>query len=116
MVVTSQKLRANITALKTYLGDDEMPIIVSASKGLELKTLMRMSEVLEDELGEGYKNRFATLSGPNLAKEIIVIRPATTVIAYHDPGIAQRAQEHLSSGRFRICTKTVVWGVELAGS
>ena len=115
MVVPSQTMRANIRALKPHL-QASRPIIVSASKGLELKTLLRMSEVLEEELGGGYRGQFATLSGPNLAREIVSGRPATTVVAAHDPEVAQRAQELLTGGLFRVYTNPDVIGVEFAGA
>lgn len=115
MVVPSQTMRANARALKPFLSKSK-PIIVSAAKGLELKTLMRMSEVLEEELGEEHRDRIASLSGPNLAREIVTGRPATTVVAAHDPTVAQRAQELLTGGRFRVYTNPDVVGVEFAGS
>jgi glycerol-3-phosphate dehydrogenase (NAD(P)+) len=115
MVVPSQTMRANARTLKPYLGGTS-PIVVTASKGLELNTLLRMSEVLEQELGDDYKGRLAALSGPNLAKEIVVGRPATTVIASNDPATAQRAQELLTGGRFRVYTNPDLVGVEFAGA
>lgn len=115
MVVPSQTMRANVRMLKPHLTGSN-PIVVSASKGLELKTLLRMSEVLEQELGDDYKNHLATLSGPNLAREIVVGRAATTVVASHDPSAAQRAQQLLTGGLFRVYTNPDVVGVELAGA
>lgn len=115
MVVPSQTMRANIRALKPLLTDPRT-IIVSAAKGLELGTLLRMTEVLADELGVDWKSRLAALSGPNLAKEIVAGRPATTVIGAEDPDVARRAQELLTGGRFRVYTNPDVVGVELAGA
>ena len=115
MVVPSQAMRANACVIRPYLNGNST-IVVSASKGLELNTLLRMSEVLEQELGDGYRERLAALSGPNLAKEIIAGRPATTVIASHEPEVAKRAQALLSGGRFRVYTNPDVVGVEFAGS
>ena len=115
MVVPSQTMRANARTLKPYLSGSN-PIVVSASKGLELNTLLRMTEVLAEELGESYKDNLAALSGPNLAKEIVVGRAATTVVASQNAQVAQRAQELLTGGRFRVYTNPDVVGVELAGS
>jgi glycerol-3-phosphate dehydrogenase (NAD(P)+) len=75
-----------------------------------------MSEVLEQELGDGHKESVAALSGPNLAREIVMGRPATTVVASHDPATAQRAQELLTGGRFRVYTNPDLVGVEFAGA
>ncbi|MEO6457507.1 MAG: NAD(P)H-dependent glycerol-3-phosphate dehydrogenase [Chloroflexia bacterium] len=115
MVVPSQTMRANIRALKPLLTDPRT-IIVSAAKGLELSTLLRMTEVLADELGADWQSRLAALSGPNLAKEIVAGRPATTVIGAEDADVARRAQELLTGGRFRVYTNPDVVGVELAGA
>jgi glycerol-3-phosphate dehydrogenase (NAD(P)+) len=115
MVVPSQTMRPNIRALLPHLGDP-FPIVVSASKGLELKTLLRMSEVLEEELGERCEGKLAALSGPNLAKEIVAGKPATTVVASPNNETATRAQELLTGGRFRVYTNPDLLGVELAGA
>ena len=117
MVVPSQTMRSNIRSLKPYLGlmkDD--PIIISAAKGVELGTLQRMTEVLGEELGPGWESRLGALSGPNLAKEIVASKPATTVIGAGHLETAQRAQELLTGGRFRVYTNPDVIGVELGGA
>jgi glycerol-3-phosphate dehydrogenase (NAD(P)+) len=115
MVVPSQTMRANIRALKPYV-EGAGPIVVSASKGLELKTLLRMSEVLCEELDESYGEKVAALSGPNLAKEIVAGKPATTVVASPNNDTALRAQELLTGGLFRVYTNPDLLGVELAGA
>ena len=114
MVVPSQTMRANIRTLKPFLGSN--PIIVSASKGLELGSLLRMTEVLAEELGDDWQNRLAAISGPNLAKEIVAGRPATTVVAATKPEVAERAQELLTGGRFRVYTNPDLVGVEFGGA
>lgn len=115
MVVPSQTMRANIKKLKPYLMDRK-PLVASGAKGLELGSLLRMTEVLAQELGEEYAGKLAALSGPNLAKEIVAGRPATTVVAAHDLEVAGRVQETLTGGRFRVYTNPDVVGVELAGA
>lgn len=116
MVVPSQTMRANIAHLKPYLKNGET-IVVSAAKGLELGTLLRMSEVLGQELGEEWAGRLAAISGPNLAREIVAGRPATSVVAADGGGeVAQRVQEALTGGRFRVYTNPDLIGIELAGS
>jgi glycerol-3-phosphate dehydrogenase (NAD(P)+) len=116
MVVPSQTMRANIANLKPYL-DSKRTIVVSAAKGLELGTLLRMSEVLGQELGEEWVGRLAAISGPNLAREIVAGRPATSVVAADGGGeVAQRVQEALTGGLFRVYTNPDLIGIELAGS
>jgi glycerol-3-phosphate dehydrogenase (NAD(P)+) len=117
MVVPSQTMRANIRALKPVLaGASRGAIVVSAAKGLELGTLLRMTEVLGEELGAEWEERLAALSGPNLAKEIVANKPATTVIGSCNLETAQRAQELLTGGRFRVYTNPDVVGVEFGGA
>jgi len=117
MVVPSQTMRSNIRALKPHMqGRESSMIVLNCAKGLELRTLLRMTEVLTDELGEGWSSRLAALSGPNLAKEIVAGRPATTVVASSDLHVAQRVQELLTGGRFRVYTNPDVVGVELGGA
>jgi glycerol-3-phosphate dehydrogenase (NAD(P)+) len=90
-----------------------MPILVSAVKGLELSTLKRMSEVLQDEL-PGYS--VATLSGPNLAGEIIRGLPTATVIACQSIETARWLQERLTVPTLRLYSNDDVVGVELGGT
>ena len=117
MVVPSQTMRDNIRALKPVLaGASQDAIVVSAAKGLELGTLLRMTEVLGAELGAEWEDRLAALSGPNLAKEIVANKPATTVIGAGNSMTAQRAQDLLTGGRFRVYTNPDVVGVELGGA
>jgi glycerol-3-phosphate dehydrogenase (NAD(P)+) len=115
MVVPSQTMRANVRALKPYL-HAERTIVVSCAKGLELGTMLRMSEVIVEELGEEWAERVGALSGPNLAKEIVAGRPATTVVASTNLETARVAQELLTGGRFRVYTNPDLVGVELAGA
>ncbi|HYP20614.1 MAG TPA: NAD(P)H-dependent glycerol-3-phosphate dehydrogenase [Chloroflexia bacterium] len=115
MVVPSQTMRTNIANLKPYLKNKET-IVVSAAKGLELGTLLRMSEVLGQELGEAWAGRLAAISGPNLAREIVAGRPATSVVAAGAVEVAQRVQEALTGGLFRVYTNPDLIGIELAGS
>ncbi len=115
MVVPSQTMRVNISRLKPYLAGSNA-IIVSCAKGLEVRTMLRMSEVLAQELGAEWQDRLAALSGPNLAREIVAGRPATTVVASTNHDVARRAQELLTGGRFRVYTNPDLIGVELAGA
>jgi glycerol-3-phosphate dehydrogenase (NAD(P)+) len=114
MVVPSQTMRANIANLKPYL--EKRTIVVSAAKGLELGTLLRMSEVLGQELGEEWAGKLAAISGPNLAREIVAGRPATSVVAAKGEKVGQRVQEALTGGLFRVYTNPDLIGIELAGS
>ncbi len=89
-------------------------ILVNASKGIELNTLMRMSEVIKDVLPA---QKLAILSGPTLAKEVLQGKPTAASVASEDMETAEFVQRALNvSGKFRLYTNTDVTGVELGGS
>ena len=89
-------------------------IVVNASKGLELNTLMRMSEVIKDVLPE---QRLAILSGPTLAKEVLAGKPTAASVACEDMETAKFVQQACNvPNRFRLYTNNDVIGVELGGS
>ena len=114
IAVPSDRLRENLRRITPHLRAGA--IVLSATKGLELPTARRMSQVLEEELPASFHSRICVLSGPNLAKEIVQGKPASTVIAGRDPDATQRAQTALMSKAFRVYTSTDVLGVELAGA
>lgn len=114
LAVPSDRLRENVRQIKPYLKSGA--IILSATKGLELPTARRMSQVLEDELPASLKAEICVLSGPNLAKEIVSRKPASTVIAGANSEAAQKAQSMLMSTNFRVYTSSDVLGVELSGA
>jgi glycerol-3-phosphate dehydrogenase (NAD(P)+) len=116
LVVPTQTMRANVTALRPHLPPARRgPLLVSAAKGLEVETLLRMSEVIRAAAPE-YAGRVVSLSGPNIAREVAAGRPAVAVAAAEDAAMAQAAQVALTGGAFRIYTNTDVIGVELAGA
>ena len=114
IAVPSDRLRENVQRIKSHL--QAGAIVLSATKGLELPRARRMSQVLEDELPAGFHPDICVLSGPNLAKEIMQGKPASTVIAGRNPDAAQKAQNTLMSKNFRVYTSADVLGVELAGA
>ena len=87
--------------------------VVSLSKGLEQGTLLRMTEVLAEEL-PGHPH--GVLTGPNLAKEILAGDAAASVIAMEDTTIAEALQEVFSTDLFRVYTNHDVVGCEVAGA
>ena len=89
-------------------------ILVNASKGIELPSLLRMSEVIKDVLPE---QKLAILSGPTLAKEVLAGKPTAACVASEDMKVAEFVQRAFNvSGRFRLYTNSDVIGVELGGS
>lgn len=87
--------------------------VISLSKGLELGSRLRMSQVIEQEL-PGHPA--GALSGPNLAREVMSGYAAASVIAMEDEVIVQELQSIFKTGLFRVYTNTDVAGCELGGA
>ena len=112
-VVATSGVRPVCEQLKTA-GIKNEQIVVNASKGIELGTLKRMSEVIKEVLPN---QRLAILSGPTLAKEVLMGKPTAASVACEDEETAKFVQQSLNvSGRFRLYTNPDVIGVELGGS
>ena len=89
-------------------------VFVSATKGLETVTLLRMSEVIREVLGSDV--RVAAISGPTFASEVARGDPTALVVASSDLSLAQCIQAAFSSSSFRLYTSTNTIGVEIGGS
>ncbi|MBI4300077.1 MAG: NAD(P)-dependent glycerol-3-phosphate dehydrogenase [Chloroflexi bacterium] len=114
IAVPSQTFRANVLAIREHLGPQM--IILSASKGLEAATSLRMSQVLQEELDPSWHDNICVLSGPNLALEIAQGMPSTTVVAAKQHAIADRVQEMVMTPNFRVYSHNDMVGVELGGA
>ncbi|WP_036477734.1 NAD(P)H-dependent glycerol-3-phosphate dehydrogenase [Mycobacterium sp. URHD0025] len=111
--VPAQQLRANLEGWKHLIGDDVT--LVSLAKGIELGSLMRMSQVIVQVTGVD-PSRVAVVTGPNLASEIAEEQPAATVVACSDSGRAVTLQRALATGYFRPYTNADVVGAEVGGA
>ncbi len=114
IAVPSDRLRENARRIAAHLAPGT--VVVNATKGLELPTALRMSQVLAEELPASVRSRICSLSGPNLAKEIAQGKLATTVVASDYQDAAEQAQSALLSSRFRVYTSDDLVGVELGGA
>ena len=113
LVVATSGIRPVCKQLKGA-GLKDNQILVNLSKGLELPTLKRMSEVIKDELPT---SKLVILSGPTLAKEILNGCPTAASVASDDMQTAEFVQKYLTvPSKFRLYTNTDVIGVELGGS
>jgi len=113
LAVPSQYVRQVLRKIRLTDLLNKDALFVSATKGIEVKTLKRMSEVVHEELGN---LKFAVLSGPTVAQEVINGIPTTAVIASRDTGVRKTLQNIFMTERFRIYTNDDVIGVELGGS
>jgi glycerol-3-phosphate dehydrogenase (NAD(P)+) len=93
-------------------------MIVSATKGLEEKTLLRMTEVVTGILQQtnGSTPRMGALSGPSFAAEVARGDPTAIAIASQDADLARMVQQEFSDSSFRVYTNSDVTGVELGGA
>jgi glycerol-3-phosphate dehydrogenase (NAD(P)+) len=89
---------------------------VSASKGLEPGTHLRMSEVIAEVVKPKIVPRFAVISGPSFALEAARGEPTAVVVASRDASLATELQEEFAGPNFRLYTNDDVLGVELAGA
>lgn len=113
LAVPSQQLRGNLEQWAHLIPEDA--VIVSLMKGVELGTLLRMSEVIAELTGAG-PERVAVVTGPNLAREIAEREPAAAVVACADADVAARVQARCHTPAFRPYTNTDVVGCELGGT
>jgi glycerol-3-phosphate dehydrogenase (NAD(P)+) len=92
-------------------------IIVSATKGVEDHTFLRMTQVIASSLAEtGLTLPIGAFSGPSFALEVAQGQPTAVTVAFDDPAIASRIQSEFSSETLRLYTSTDVIGVELGGA
>lgn len=88
--------------------------IVSATKGLEAGSLMRISEVIRDVVGPQF--RIAALSGPTFAREVAAGSPTALVAASEDEAFAEEIQVRFSGPAFRVYRNNDPAGVEIGGA
>jgi glycerol-3-phosphate dehydrogenase (NAD(P)+) len=94
-------------------------LFVSATKGIENDSLMRMTEVIAEVLENGaggFRPRMGALSGPSFAKEVAKGDPTAITIASADGELAETVQREFSDPRFRVYTNDDAVGVELGGA
>ena len=113
LAIPAQVMRSIVGRLKSFIESEA--IILSLVKGIELNTMERMSEVIQEVL-EIDGERIAILTGPNLAGELISRQPAAGVIASINLATAERVQHAIATNYFRPYTSNDVTGCELAGA
>ena len=105
------------TAKKAVPHIPEGQIIVDVAKGVEDKTLMTMSEIIEDELAKAKRTaRVVALSGPTHAEEVARDMPTAIVAASADEDAAKTVQKIFNTPTFRVYTNDDRRGTELGGA
>jgi glycerol-3-phosphate dehydrogenase (NAD(P)+) len=114
-VIPSEFLRPTLTRLRKHMHNGQF--VLSATKGIESNTFMRMTEVISETLEPaGLLLSIGALSGPSFAVEVAQGQPTAITVAFSDPDIAGFFQQEFSSETLRLYTSTDVIGVELGGA
>jgi len=111
-VVPTSATRATAETL-AKLGVPENAVLMSCSKGIELDTGKRMSEIIGDSFP---RNIITVLSGPNHAEEIALGLPAAVTIGCSEEEVGQALQDIFANERFRSYTNGDIAGIELGGA
>lgn len=115
LVTPSEFLRSTLARFDSFLHQNQ--IVLSAAKGIEDKTCLRMTEVVAECLGR-HRDSIAigALSGPSFASEVAQGQPTAVTVAFAQSATAKRIREEFSSESLRLYTSTDVIGVELGGA
>ena len=113
LVTPSQRMRENLRLLAPYVGKEAL--LVNGSKGIEVTSLKRMTEVIAEELPAA-RSRIGALSGPNISQEVAEGLPTAAVVAAYEQEVAVHVRTLLNTSRFRVYTSEDVVGVELGGA
>lgn len=112
-VVPSQFVRTTWQAVRRY--NPALKMAVTLTKGIEEKSLKRMSEIIAEEFPEA-KEKIAAVSGPSHAEEVARGLPCAVVASSPQREIAEKTQELLTSDNFRVYINPDIIGVEIAGA
>lgn len=114
-VTPSEFLRDTIARLAPYL--DSGQILVSATKGIEDHTYLRMTQVIASAVGRaGLLPSIGALSGPSFAQEVAAGMPTALTVAFAEPAVATAVQKVFSSPSLRLYTSDDLIGVEMGGA
>jgi len=109
-VVPTQHIRPVFSDLKQSIRDES--IIISASKGIEINTLLTPSMVLKEILGRPV----SVISGPSFAREVMAKKPTAVTLGTEDKKTALLLQEIFNTDYFRVYTHDDIIGVEIGGA
>ncbi len=113
-VAPTQVFRGVLRGVLPFLS--EGTLLVNAAKGIELDTLMTISQISAELLPSRLFSDFCVLSGPSFAREVALEMPTAVVAASQGVQAAKRVQEAFSTPYFRVYTNSDMVGVELGGS
>ena len=108
----SNFVRSTAERIKEYVNPHQ--IMITVAKGIEPKTEMTMSEIINDVLGEEYD--VVALSGPTHAEEVAIGLPTLIVAASENRKIAEQLRDDISNDVLRVYSNTDIKGAEIAGA
>lgn len=111
LAVPAQTLRENLNAWKDSIAPNAL--YISTLKGIELTTMSRMTEIIQDVM---QTDNIAIVTGPNLANELVLRQPAGAVAAATTMATAEKVQQLFTTPYYRVYTSVDVLGCELAGA
>lgn len=111
LAVPAQTLRENLNSWKDLFAPNVL--YISTLKGIELSTMSRMTEIIQDVM---QTDNIAIVTGPNLANELILRQPAGAVAAATTMATAEKVQQLFTTPYYRVYTSVDVLGCELAGA
>lgn len=114
LVVPTKAMREVLRELNEKL--DRPVMLVHASKGIEVDSLERISEIIADEIDETKRKNIAVLSGPSHAEEVCLRQPTTVTVSSTDTESGEVIQDLFINRRFRVYTNPDMIGVELGGA
>ena len=112
--IPAQKLRSVLEKIKNI--NLQSKIFCNVSKGIEIESLMTMSEVMMDVLKNANKNNLAILSGPSHAEEVWRKMPTTVVASSYSIETSKKLSQVFSNSYFRVYQSEDIRGVELGGA
>ena len=113
LAIPAQNLRSKLNEWKPQIS--QTATLISTVKGIEVSTLMRMSEVVVDVLGVS-PSQVAIITGPNLAQELAQREPAGAVAAADTEALSHKIQNLFRTNYYRVYASTDVLGCEMAGA
>ncbi len=114
-VVPSHFLRSTVNSIKKLNIDLGQKLIISATKGIENETLLRVSQIIEEFYPET-KGKVVALSGPSHAEEVSKQIPTVVTSASKDETLAIKVRDLFMNDYFRVYTQDDIVGVELGAS
>ncbi|WP_372521100.1 NAD(P)H-dependent glycerol-3-phosphate dehydrogenase [Candidatus Ruminimicrobiellum ovillum] len=114
-VVPSHFLRSTVMSIKKLNIDLGKKLIISATKGIENETLLRVSQIIEEIYPET-KNKIVALSGPSHAEEVSKQIPTVVTSASKNEELAIKVRDLFMNDYFRVYTQDDIVGVELGAS